>query len=259
MSALSGAFRPGRRALIGYITVGYPDLEGTRKAAAILAGAGWDALELGIPFSDPMADGVTIQQASFEALKKGVTPAGCLAVAGGLSRGTRMPLVFMGYFNPVMRYGVEKFCKDAVEAGLGGLIIPDLTPDEGGPVEKAALKCGLDLVYLLAPNASEKRIGLVARRSRGFIYLVSLTGVTGARQGVAAGLGDFIARVREQSRLPLCVGFGISNPEKAREVATLADGVIVGSRIVQIMGSGKGWEKALDKLAREMRAAVDAI
>jgi tryptophan synthase alpha chain len=126
-------------------------------------------------------------------------------------------------------------------------------------VEKAARARGLDLVYLLAPNASEKRIGLVARRSRGFIYLVSLTGVTGARQGVAAGLGDFIARVRAQARLPLCVGFGISTTDQAREVAKLADGVIVGSRIVQIMGSGKGWEPALEKLAREMRVVVDTV
>jgi tryptophan synthase alpha chain len=257
VSGLSKLFKSGRKALIGYVTVGYPDLAATRQAAAILAGSGWDALELGIPFSDPMADGVTIQQASFEALKRGVTPADCLGMARDISRDVNIPLIFMGYFNPVMSYGVERFCQDAAKAGVGGLIIPDLTPDEGGLAEKSARQNGLDLVYLLAPNASEKRIRLIVRRSTGFIYLVSLTGVTGARQGVAVGLGDFISRVRRQARPPLCVGFGISNPEQAREVANMADGVIVGSRIVQIMGSGPGWENELEKMAREMRSVVD--
>ena len=236
MSRISAVFRqPGRKALIPYITVGYPSLEATLKVVPLLAASGGDIVELGIPFSDPLADGTTIQKASFQALQNGITLQHCFEVAGQLSQKVKTPLVFMTYFNPVLSYGLDRFGSDCAQAGVSGLIIPDLPPEEGDEVEAMAQKQALDLVYLLAPTSTEARIRLVAERSRGFIYLVSVTGVTGARDRLPQNLAAFVARVRKIARQPLCVGFGISTPEQAKEVARIADGVIVGSRIIQLM------------------------
>ncbi len=235
MSQISAVFKPGRKALIAYITVGYPDMETTLKAASILSTSGCDIIELGIPFSDPLADGATIQKASYQALQRGVTPQTCLETASRLRQSMTTPLVFMTYYNPVLSFGLDGFCRDCVEAGIDGLIVPDLPPEEGVELEAAAQKHNLDLVYLLAPTSTEERITMVAERSRGFIYLVSLTGVTGARQTLPAELEDFVKRVRQKAKQPLCVGFGISNAEQARRVARVADGVIVGSRLIQLI------------------------
>ena len=236
MSRISAVFsQPGRKALIPYITVGYPSLEATLKVVPLLADGGGDIVELGIPFSDPLADGTTIQKASFQALQNGVTLQHCFEVAGQLSQKVKTPLVFMTYFNPVLSYGLDKFGRDCAKAGVSGLIIPDLPPEEGDEIEAMTRKQGLDLIYLLAPTSTEARIRLVAERSRGFIYLVSVTGVTGARDRLPQNLAAFVARVRKIARQPLCVGFGISTPEQAKEVARIADGVIVGSRIIQLM------------------------
>jgi tryptophan synthase alpha chain len=236
MSRIASVFsRTGHKALIPYVTVGYPSVEDTLKVAPILAGSGCDIVELGIPFSDPLADGATIQKASFYALKNGVTPKLCLEVAEKLSRKVDVPLVFMTYFNPVLSYGLEKFCAACARSGVDGLIIPDLPPDEGLELEDITLRHNLDLIYLLAPTSAKERIKLVADRARGFIYLVSVTGVTGARASLPPELNSFVARVRKVARQPLCVGFGISTPEQARQVAEIADGVIVGSRIIQLM------------------------
>jgi tryptophan synthase alpha chain len=190
---------------------------------------------LGIPFSDPLADGTMIQNASYQALKQGVTPELCLKVARKLRTKVDIPMVFMTYYNPVFSYGLSAFCKDCARAGISGLIIPDLPPEEGTELESLSLKNGLDLIYLLAPTSTEERIDLVATRSRGFIYLVSMTGVTGSRDKLPQGLESFVSKVRQRTSLPLCVGFGISNATQARRVAKVADGVIVGSRLIQLL------------------------
>jgi len=223
------------KALIPYITVGYPTIEATLKVVPIMAQNGADIVELGIPFSDPLADGVTIQRSSFHALQKGVSSQLCLEVARKLRAKVDIPLVFMTYYNPVFHYGLENFCKACNAAGVDGLIIPDLPPQEGTDLEAITQKQDLDLIYLLAPTSTEDRIKLVGQRSRGFIYLVSVTGVTGARDRLPADLEVFVSRVKDSVAQPLCVGFGISTPAQAKRVARLADGVIVGSRIIQLM------------------------
>ncbi len=236
MSRIAGVFaNKSRRALIAYVMAGYPSLSATLEAVPLLAASGCDIIELGIPFSDPLADGATIQQAAYGALENGVSVAACLDIAARLSERVKIPLVFMTYFNPVLSYGIERFCRDSASAGVDGLIVPDLPPDEGAALEGAAVKHGLDLIYLLAPNSSDERIRLVAEKSRGFIYLVSLTGTTGARQALPVDLEAFVSRVRKMTDKPLCVGFGISTPEQARRVAAVADGVIIGSRVIQLM------------------------
>ena len=262
MSRIASIFgEPARKALIPYVTVGYPSIEATLEVVPVLAQSGCDIVELGIPFSDPLADGVTIQKASFCALKNGVTPKLCLEVARQLSSKVNIPLVFMTYFNPVFSYGLEEFCSACNRAGIDGLIIPDLPPEEGSELEASTQKQGLDLIYLLAPTSTETRIRLVTQRSRGFIYLVSVTGVTGARDRLPADLEAFVGRVRKVATQPLCVGFGISTPEQASRVARIADGVIVGSRILQYMEADdsllsvgnfiKGLRHVLDELPEE--------
>ncbi len=235
MNSITSVFRPDYKALIAYITVGYPDIEATQKTATVLADNGCDIIELGIPFSDPLADGATIQKASYQALQQGVTPQVCLEVAHQLRQKITTPLVFMTYYNPVLNFGLEAFCQSCTEAGINGLIIPDLPPEEGGELEAITQRHNLNLIYLLAPTSTEERIATVAGRSRGFIYLVSLTGVTGARQTLPPELESFVARVRQKAKQPLCVGFGVSNPEQASRIARIADGVIVGSHLIQLI------------------------
>jgi len=231
-------------ALIPYITVGYPTVETTLKAVPVFAKNGGDIIELGIPFSDPLADGATIQRASCEALRQGVTTSVCFEVARELRRQVRIPLVFMTYYNPVLKFGPEQFCSKCAEVGIDGLIVPDLPPEEGEELERSTRRHGLDLVYLLSPASTEERIRLVTSRSSGFIYLVSLTGVTGTRDRLPDGLEEFVASVRRRTETPLCVGFGVSTPEQALRVARVADGVIVGSRIMQLLDEDESLENA---------------
>ena len=235
MSRIDEVFKPGYKALVAYITAGYPDTETTVKAALILAKSGCDIIELGIPFSDPLADGATIQKASHEALRNNVTPQICFDTAKTISKITAIPLVFMTYYNPVLNYGPEDFCHSCIHAGVSGLIIPDLPPEEGKELEIITGQNNIDLIYLLAPTSTDDRIKTVAERSRGFIYLVSLTGVTGARKSLSPELGSFVKRVRGKTGKPLCVGFGISTPEQAVQAAADADGVIIGSKLIQLM------------------------
>ncbi len=255
MSRIASVFKPGHKALIAYVTVGYPSVDATLEVVPLLAESGCDIVELGIPFSDPLADGATIQKASFHALANGVTPGLCLEVARQLSR-TGIPLVFMTYFNPVYSYGMEKFCHACAGSGVDGLIIPDLPPEEGTTLEATTRAQGLDLIYLLAPTSTGERIRLVAEKSRGFIYLVSVTGVTGARDTLPESLPAFVARVKKTATQPLCVGFGISTPEQARQVAQVADGVIVGSRIIQLMETGDSLQPVAS-LVSGLRHALD--
>jgi tryptophan synthase alpha chain len=256
MSRIPKAFsKPSGKVLIAYVTVGYPSVEATLNVVPLLAASGCDLVELGIPFSDPLADGVTIQKASFQALQNGVTPAACLEIAGQLSKKVNIPLVFMTYYNPILHYGHERFCHDCAKARIDGLIIPDLPPDESQELEVLTQKNGLDLIYILAPTSTDERIRLAAGRSRGFVYLASVAGVTGTRDELPPGLDEFAARVRRATNLPLCVGFGISNARQAGQVARIADGVIVGSRIVNLMGEGS--TASLQSFIRELRSAVD--
>ena len=246
MSRIASVFARAKHAvLIPYLTVGYPTMETTLKAVPLFAKNGCDIIELGIPFSDPLADGATIQQASYEALRKGVSTRVCFEVAQELREQVETPLVFMTYYNPVLKFGLEQFCLKCANVGIDGLIIPDLPPDEGEELERSTKRHGVDLVYLLSPASTEKRIRLVTSGgSSGFIYLVSLTGVTGARDTLPDELESFVARVRKSTRKPLCVGFGISTPEQARRVARVADGVIVGSRIMQLLDQDESLEDA---------------
>ena len=257
MSRISTVFKPGHKALIAYVTVGYPTVEDTLKVVPLLAESGCDMVELGIPFSDPLADGATIQQASFRALENGVTPRQCLEVARQLSQTVTVPLVFMTYYNPVFHYGLAPFCSACADSGVSGLIIPDLPPEEGAALEDIAQGQGVDLIYLLSPTSTGERVSLVAEHSHGFIYLVSLAGVTGARESLPPQLASFVGRVRRVARQPLCVGFGISTPEQAGQVARLADGVIIGSRIIQLMASGDDITTAVGGFIRTVRQALD--
>jgi len=259
MSGIASAFSPpGHKALIAYITVGYPTVDATLRAVPLLADSGCDIVELGIPFSDPLADGVTIQKSSFHALQNGVTPQLCLEVAKELSRKVKIPLVFMSYFNPVLSYGLEEFGTACAGSGISGLIIPDLPPEEGSELEAISQRQGLDLIYLLAPTSTEERIRLVTERSRGLIYLVSVAGVTGVRDKISANLAAFVARVRKVATQPLCVGFGISTPQQAGQVARIADGVIVGSRLIQLMEVEDGFT-SLAGLVRGLRNSIDEL
>lgn len=258
MSRIDSAFKPGRKALVGYVTVGYPNIEATLKVVPMLAESGCDIVELGIPFSDPLADGVTIQNASFRALQNGVTPEVCLETARKLRRKVNIPLVFMTYYNPVLSYGIDKFCAASVKSGIDGFIIPDLPPEEGRKLEQSTHHCNLDLVYLLSPTSTEERIRLVAERSRGFIYLVSVTGVTGTRGKLPTNLASFVSRVRKVAKQPLCVGFGISTLAQAKQVARAADGIIVGSRIIQLMEEDRSL-KSLGDFIKSLRHALDEV
>jgi len=250
--------QPEHTALIPYITVGYPSIEATLEVVPLLASCGCNIVELGIPFSDPLADGVTIQKASFQALQNGVTPNLCLEVAKQLSHKVDIPLVFMTYFNPVFSYGLEEFCSACVSSGVSSLIIPDLPPEEGSTLEAITQRQSLDLIYLLAPTSTEERVRLVAERSLGFIYLVSVTGVTGARDSLPVDLEAFVARVKQVATQPLCVGFGISTVEQAEQVARIADGVIVGSRIIQLMEAEDDFT-SVGNFIKRLRHALDKL
>ncbi len=258
MNPIDGIFKSKPKALICYLTAGYPDTAVTIKAAKLFAENGCDLIELGIPFSDPMADGATIQKASHQALLNGVTVDRCMEAARQIAGETNIPLVFMTYYNPVLHYGTENFCRQAHTAGISGLIIPDLPPEEGGPLEAAAKVHNIDVIYLLAPTSPPARIKLVADKSQGFIYLVSVAGVTGTRQALAGDVSDFIARVRKETVKPLCVGFGISTPEQARQVALNADGVIIGSRLIQLIEEDATLA-SLSLFVRETRQALNQI
>jgi tryptophan synthase alpha chain len=258
MSRIASVFRPGHKAFIAYLTVGYPSLEATYQAASILADNGCDIIELGIPFSDPLADGATIQKASYQALQQGVTPQTCLEAAHQLRQMVATPLVFMSYYNPILNFGLEAFCQASEKAGVDGIIVPDLPPEEGVELEASTKKSKLDLIYLLTPTSTEERISLVAEKSRGFIYLVSLTGVTGARQTLPPGLEDFVQRVRQKAQQPLCVGFGVSNPEQAKRAARVADGIIVGSRLIQLMEQDATLS-SLKSFTKSLREALNLV
>ncbi len=222
-----------RAALITYICAGDPDLETTEALVYKLEESGADLIELGIPFSDPIADGPTIQRAAQRALKKGTRLIDVLDLVKKIRTNTEIPIVFMGYYNPIYHYGVKQFAQKAVAVGVDGVIVPDLPPDEADELIEAARPVGLDTIFLLAPTSTESRIKYVTGKCTGFVYYVSLTGVTGAREKVAIGVKSALAKIREHSRSPICVGFGVGTRDQVQQIVDWgADGVIVGSAIV---------------------------
>ncbi len=249
--------REGRAALMPFITMGYPDLESALDLVPALVEGGADLIELGIPFSDPLADGATIQATSQQALDNGMTLALCLEQVAALrARGVEVPLILMGYYNPILQMGGAKFAEEAARAGADGVIVPDLPPEEADELRTALHAHGLALIFLLAPTSDDERVRLVAEQATGFIYLVSLTGVTGARDQLPPDLADFVARVRRTTDLPLAVGFGISRPEQAAMVAQMADGVIVGSALLRTIGDADDPIAAARAFVRQLCEAV---
>ena len=225
------------KALIAYIMAGDPSLEDTESYVLQLVDAGTDIIELGVPFSDPIADGPVIQQAACRALRSGTTLKKILATVTALRTRTQMPLILMTYYNSLLQYGERAFCADARQAGVDGVIVPDLPPDEAGSLRALAQETGLDVIFLLAPTSPTKRQASIARLSKGFIYYVSLTGITGATLTDKSDVEKKVLEIRRHATTPVAVGFGIATPEDARAVASFADGVIVGTALVKIIAS----------------------
>ncbi len=224
----------GQSALIPFVMAGDPDIKTTEALVFKMAEAGADIIELGVPFSDPLADGPTIQSASQRALQNGVNLKKIFSLTERL-KGIDTPLVLMTYFNPVFRYGIREFAEGCQRSGVDGVIIPDLPPEEAGPWIQEARRTGLDTIFLIAPTSPPGRIRLVSRCTRGFIYYVSITGVTGTRQKLPEELELAVKGIKEQSKKRVAVGFGVSTPEQAKAISLFADGVIVGSAIVKII------------------------
>lgn len=234
----------GRPAFVAFVTVGYPEIDSTVGLVKALIEGGADIIELGVPFSDPLADGPKIQESTFRALENGTTPETCLGVVRQLrADGVTAPLVFMGYYNPILAYGLEEFAKDAAEAGADGIIPVDLPPEESADLHRAFTENGLSVIYLLAPTSTDERIAAVAEKASGFVYCVSLTGVTGARDELPEELSAFLERVRKQISLPLAVGFGISQPKHFQAVGRIADAVVIGSAIIDVIARSEPSER----------------
>lgn len=235
-SRISDAFMrlrsEGRRGFIPFITAGDPDLETTRALVVGLARAGATVIELGVPFSDPVADGPVIQRSSERALRRGVGPSDVLAVVADVRSETDVPVVLFGYFNPLLQFGVERFADEAARAGADGVLVTDLVPEESADFNAALARRGLDQIFLVAPTTSDVRLRSIASRASGFIYAVSRAGVTGARTDLSAEAARLVARVRNVTDLPVAVGFGISTAEHVSEVWSYADAAVVGSALV---------------------------
>jgi tryptophan synthase alpha chain len=242
-----------KKAFIPYIMAGDPTLERTKETVLLCEQCGADIVELGVPFSDPLADGPTIQRAAERALEAGVTLRKVIGLVRQLRLKTQVPLVLMTYYNPVFKYGVEGFVRDAVDAGVDGLIIPDLPPDEAGDLLGCTDPEALAVIFLLAPTSTPQRIKKIAHVSKGFIYYVSMTGITGSRLALDASLQTSIESVRRTTRKPVAVGFGISTPEEAGTVARFADGVIVGSAIVRRLHESP---ESIEDFLSELRRAI---
>ncbi|MGE0367599.1 MAG: tryptophan synthase subunit alpha [Candidatus Dadabacteria bacterium] len=254
MSRISEKFNELRQrnriALVSYITAGDPSLETTAEIAVKLEESGADIIELGVPFSDPMADGPVIQLASERALAGGATLAGVLDTVRKIREKSSVPIILFGYYNPFFKYGLERIVKDAAEAGADGFLIVDLPPEEAGEFKTHTDKAGMDIVFLLAPTSTSDRIGLVAENASGFVYLVSVTGVTGERPEMNYSLEGLTNEIRQTTGLPVGIGFGISSPEQVKGLSGYADAVIVGSAIVRIIEQyGSEKEKLLNELS----------
>jgi tryptophan synthase alpha chain len=249
----------GRPALIAYITAGDPSPDRTPGLVAALERGGADLIELGVPFSDPIADGPVIQRGSARALEAGTRFTTVLEIAAQIRKHSEIPLLLFTYLNPVLRYGLEKLARDAAAAGIDGCLLIDLSVEEAEPYVAAMRAAGLDTVFLAAPTSSERRLRLVAQYSSGFVYLVSRTGVTGERTSVSAAVAPLVNAMRSVSKLPLAVGFGISTADQVREVGCIADGVAVGSAFVRAIeqnAQSNELESRLEALARELAGGL---
>jgi len=247
------------RALMPYFTAGDPSLADTRRLVIEAARRGADVIELGVPFSDPLADGPVVQRAGTRALAAGATVPRVLETVAALRAETDVPLVLMTYYNPVLAFGLKAFARTAVDAGADGAIVVDMPPEESEPLASEAASAGMDLVYMVAPTSTLQRVRLIAKTSRGFIYVVSLTGVTGERQELPAGLASQIEVLRGVTAKPLCVGFGISTPAHAAAVGRIADGAVVGSAIVRLVEARTGSPTLVDdvgKFIAELKAPL---
>lgn len=261
--SLRSAFRPTRRgkgpALVAYVTAGDPSLKFSEALALRLAEAGVDVIELGVPFSDPIADGPVIQRASERALQAGTTLTDVLKLAGRIRKKSGIPLVLFSYYNPVLQFGLERFAERAASAGLNGVLITDLSPEEAGGFVKLLRRAqpgGLDTVFLAAPTSTNERLRTIARLSRGFVYVIARRGVTGARDDVPADVKGLVKRLRRYTRLPVAVGFGIAHAEQVAALARIADGVVVGSALVECCerhGHGEQALEAAAKLVQELK------
>lgn len=262
MNRIKNAFK-NKPIFMPYFPLGYPDLATSIDVIEALAENGADLIEVGLSFSDPLADGPVIQKATQIALEQGITIKKSLAAVAELrKRGVTIPLILMGYYNPMLAYGLEKFVRDSRKAGADGFIIPDLPMEEAeefigaSRIVPEGYDSPLPLIQMLAPTTSPERMEMIARTAKGFIYLVSVTGVTGERKSISDDLGDLIARVREHTSAPVCVGFGISTPEQARQVGALADGVIVGSACVKMIGGSENPVEAAREFAKSFSDAL---
>jgi len=243
--------KKSRKQLVPFVTAGYPSKKGCLDLLKACAAGGADRIELGIPFSDPLADGPVIQATSHKALLGGVTTDDAFAIAAAFRE---VPLLFMTYINPVFSYGVDRFFARAAKVGLEGAILPDVPPEEAGPVTGASERSGVPIIFLISPTCTDERIRRIDRLSRSWIYLVSLKGVTGAK--IKSDVSDFVTRVRRRTRHPLYVGFGISTPDDARRVAAVADGIVVGSALLKIVEAG-GKPKDVERFIASLRRAID--
>jgi tryptophan synthase alpha chain len=228
----------GEAALVTYVMAGDPDVATSKAMAVACAEGGADVIELGIPFSDPIADGPTIQHAAERALAAGTTTRDVLDVAAHLRARSDVPIALMGYLNPILSHGIEAFARDCEKAGVDALIVPDLLPEEAGEIAPVLAARGVRIVFLLAPTSGAARIEAAAKAASGFLYFVSVLGVTGARRSAPAEIGPTVAAIRAKSPVPVVIGFGVSTPEDARALAPLADGVVVGSAIVKRIAEG---------------------
>jgi tryptophan synthase alpha chain len=247
------------RALVPYFTAGDPSLADTRRLVLAAVERGADVVEVGIPFSDPLADGPVIQRAAQRALAAGVTLPRVLEMTRDLRGDTDVPLVFLTYYNSVLAFGLKAFCGTAVEAGVDGVIVADLPPEEAGPLATEARASGLDLIHLVAPTSTAARMRMIARASAGFVYMVSLTGVTGARAELPPDLVGHLQALRSITDKPICVGFGIGTPEQAAAVGRLADGVIVGSAVMRLVEQHAGSPALLAEVGRFIAALKTSL
>jgi len=249
----------GKKAFVAYICAGDPTLEKTREIVLALEKAGADIIELGLPFSDPLADGIVNQMAADRALRAGTTTAKVLAFIADLRKETQIPLVLFTYLNPVYTYGYDRFHKDAAAAGADGILVLDLPPDEAVLNQELCESASLKHIRLIAPTSSPERIRQIAAQSEGFVYYVSRAGVTGARSDLAGGISEQVALIKASTKVPVAVGFGISTPQQAQSVASDADGVVVGSAIVSLIEKHGSTPALLQELSGFVKPLVDAV
>jgi tryptophan synthase alpha chain len=265
MSRIKNTFnrlkKKNETALIPYVMAGDPDLATTKTLILEMEKAGCDIIELGAPFSDPLADGPTIQKAAIRSLRNHTSIADVLGLVADVRKTSKIPLILMTYYNLIFHYGEEKFVNDAIAAGLDGVILPDLPPEEAGTLIPLAKKAGLDTIFLLAPTSTDERIKLVCKLSQGFVYYVSLTGVTGARAGgVQSSVAVSLHKIKQVTDKPVAVGFGISSPDQAAQVAQWgADGVIVGSALVKVIEENTGSPELITKAAAFVKALKQGV